>query len=50
MEFLLTWNCTHLANANKYGEIARVNTALGLFVPKLITPDLLRPWSKEELP
>ncbi len=37
-EFLVTWNCRHLANANKFGHIRRVNTLLGLFVPALVTP------------
>jgi predicted nucleic acid-binding protein len=37
-EFLLTWNCKHLANANKFGHIRRVNTMLGLYVPSLVTP------------
>jgi hypothetical protein len=37
-DFLLTWNCRHLANANKFGHIRRVNTLLGLFVPVLGTP------------
>ncbi len=37
-DFLLTWNCRHLANANKFGHIRRVNTMLGLYVPLLITP------------
>jgi len=41
-KFLVTWNCQHLANANKYGHIRRVNNPLGLFVPVLATPsDLL---------
>ena len=37
-DFLLTWNCKHLANANKFGHIKRINTLLGLFVPTLTTP------------
>ncbi len=37
-DFLVTWNCRHLANANKFGHIRRVNTALGLFVPAIVTP------------
>ncbi len=37
-DFLLTWNCRHLANANKFGHIRRVNTLLGLYVPALVTP------------
>jgi len=35
---VVTWNCQHLANANKFGHIRRVNTMLGLFVPTLVTP------------
>lgn len=37
-DYLLTWNCVHLANANKTGHIRRVNTILGLHVPQLVTP------------
>jgi len=37
-DFLLTWNCRHLANANKFDHIRRVNTVLGLFSPTLLTP------------
>jgi hypothetical protein len=37
-DFLLTWNCKHLANANKFHHIRRINTMLGLYVPTLVTP------------
>jgi predicted nucleic acid-binding protein len=37
-DFLVTWNCRHLANANKFQHIRRINTMLGLFVPMLVTP------------
>ena len=37
-DFLLTWNCEHLANANKFQHIRRVNSMLGLFIPSLVTP------------
>ena len=37
-EFLVTWNCRHLANASKFGHIRLVNTMLGLFVPSLVAP------------
>jgi predicted nucleic acid-binding protein len=37
-DFLLTWNCKHLANANKFDNIAKVNAILGLSNPKLVTP------------
>jgi len=36
--FLVTWNCKHLANANKFDHILRVNTMLGLATPHLVTP------------
>jgi predicted nucleic acid-binding protein len=38
LDYLLTWNCRHLANANKYAHIRRVNTVLGVHVPTLVTP------------
>lgn len=37
-DFLLTWNCRHIANANKFEHIRILNTRLGLFVPALVTP------------
>lgn len=36
--FLLTWNCRHLANANKFEHIRHVNAELGLFSPIPATP------------
>lgn len=36
--FLVTWNCQHLANANKFGHLRLVNNLLGLYVPVLATP------------
>lgn len=47
-DFLLTWNCKHLANANKFAHIRRINTLLGLFVPTLTTPFELLSWEEEE--
>ena len=46
-DFLLTWNCKHLANANKFTHIRRINTLLGLYVPALITPFELLSWEEE---
>jgi len=37
-DFLVTWNCRHLANANKFDHIRRINGLLGLFSPVLLTP------------
>jgi hypothetical protein len=36
-DFLLTWNVQHLADANKFAHIRRVNALLGLFTPALVT-------------
>lgn len=38
MDFLLTWNCRHLANANKFRYLEAVNRRLALHVPLLVTP------------
>jgi 2-phospho-L-lactate guanylyltransferase (CobY/MobA/RfbA family) len=37
-DYLLTWNCKHIANANKAGHVKRINTKLDLHVPQLYTP------------
>ena len=37
-DYLLTWNCKNIANANKFTHIKRINAILGLHVPLLITP------------
>ena len=37
IDFLLTWNCKHLAKANKKHHIRQINTKPGLFVPEIIT-------------
>ena len=37
-DFLLTWNCKHLANASKFHHIRMVNFELGLATPILATP------------
>lgn len=38
IDFILTWNCRHLANANKAKHIAVVNARLGLPTPIIATP------------
>ena len=42
--FLLTWNCAHLANANKFEHIRHINTILALYVPTITTPFELLDW------
>ncbi|MFG0285997.1 MAG: hypothetical protein ACF8R7_16390 [Phycisphaerales bacterium JB039] len=38
IDFLLTWNCRHLANANKMRHMAVLNGRLGLQTPVITTP------------
>lgn len=38
IQYLLTWNCNHLANANKKRHIRVVNGRLGLATPEIVTP------------
>jgi len=38
MDFLLTWNCNHLANANKKQHIRIINTRMQLYTPEILTP------------
>lgn len=41
IDYLLTWNCKHLANIKKKRHIEVINKRLNLFVPELITPHML---------
>ncbi len=41
VNFLLTWNCRHLANVDKMEHLRKVNNDLGLYVPQVTTPDSL---------
>jgi hypothetical protein len=43
IDFLLTWNCRHIANANKARHLAVLNKRLGLPVPAMATPYTLVP-------
>ncbi len=43
VEFLLTWNINHLANANKVRHLSVLNARLGLPVPIITTPMTLLP-------
>ena len=40
-EYLLTWNCRHLANARKARHIEAVNRMIGLPSPLIVTPEAL---------
>ena len=44
MDYLLTWNCRHLANVNKEQRLEELNSGMSLVTPRLITPHLILPW------
>jgi predicted nucleic acid-binding protein len=41
IQYLLTWNCKHLANANKFDHIHVLNARRRLVSPALVTPTQL---------
>lgn len=41
MRFLLTWNCTHLANGALADRIERVCMDAGFSTPRILTPEML---------
>jgi hypothetical protein len=43
IDFLLTWNCRHLANANKLQHLRVLNARLGISTPTIATPFNLEP-------
>ncbi len=43
MDYLLTWNCSHIANANKSRHLESLNLKMRLGLPMLVTPHQLRP-------
>ncbi|MBK8266961.1 MAG: type II toxin-antitoxin system VapC family toxin [Planctomycetes bacterium] len=43
IDFLLTWNCKHLANSNKSRQIAVQNARLGISTPFIVTPVTMIP-------
>ena len=46
IDFLMTWNCQHLANPNKFQHLNIINERLGLRMPVICTPEQL--FSKSE--
>jgi len=38
IDVLITWNCRHIANPNKFNHIRIINYELGLPIPMLLTP------------
>ena len=42
IDYLLTWNYAHLANEHKQEHLRVINTRLGLFIPRITTPMMLK--------
>jgi hypothetical protein len=40
-DYLVTWNCAHIANAEFVRKIARANLEAGRFMPMIVTPEEL---------
>jgi len=41
LQYLLTWNCRHLANGRMIPRLREINAALGLETPLIVTPEEL---------
>lgn len=41
MDYLLTWNCRHIANAQIQGKLAEISLDSGYVLPVLCTPNEL---------
>jgi hypothetical protein len=41
MDFLVTWNCTHIANGIVQRAVSRISRAMGLEPPTIVTPEEL---------
>ena len=48
MEYVLTWNVRHLADANKLEHLRIICRRVGYLPPQMVTPDIL--WDYEESP
>ncbi|MDJ1179222.1 hypothetical protein PJF56_10125 [Roseofilum sp. BLCC_M91] len=41
LDYLLTWNCKHIANAQIQGKLAEISLDFGYVLPVLCTPNEL---------
>ena len=39
MDYLVTWNCQHIANGEIIRKLMEANTQMGLFTPLIVTPE-----------
>ncbi|MBI5528103.1 MAG: type II toxin-antitoxin system VapC family toxin [Deltaproteobacteria bacterium] len=48
MDFLVTWNCAHIANAEVVRRLAKINAEAGISTPTICTPEELLGMAQEE--
>lgn len=48
IDFLVTWNCAHLANVKKIQAVSLFNTSTGLAVARIVTPEFFVPEEETE--
>jgi predicted nucleic acid-binding protein len=41
IDYLVTWNCTHIANPVMIKKLIKINNSIGINTPFICTPDLL---------
>jgi len=47
VDYVVTWNCAHLANAIVVRKLHEINTRRGLWMPIICTPEELMPQTEE---
>ena len=48
VDYLVTWNCTHIANGEIIKKLMRINSSYGIRTPIICTPEELMPEVKGE--
>lgn len=38
LDYLVTWNCSHIANGEIIRRLAKLNARLGAWMPQIVTP------------
>jgi hypothetical protein len=41
MDYLVTWNCAHIAHGEIIKKLIAINSELGISIPVIVTPDEL---------
>jgi hypothetical protein len=41
MDYVVTWNCTHIANGEVIKKLIKINSERGISIPVIVTPEEL---------